>query len=68
MLMYESTQVKLLPATEWKRVVELVKRSNVNDGFGNVKYSGIHPAYCNSAHKRSRRSNIDCVERMPTIH
>ena len=30
-----------MPATEWIHVVELVERSNVNDGYGHVNYSGI---------------------------
>ena len=71
--MYESTKVKSIPATERKIVVELVKPNNASDGFSNVNYSGIFtqsPSLViqlfNSAHKRSRRSNIDGVEWMPT--
>ena len=39
--LHESTHVKWIPPTEWTCVVQLVKRSNVNDGVGNVNYSGI---------------------------
>ena len=63
--MYESTQVKWIPAMEWTWVVELVKRSNVNDEFDNVNYSGISTLLL--ARLKSHRSNIDCIEGMPTI-
>ena len=41
--LYESSQVKFIPLTEWTCVVQLVKRSNVSDGVGNVNYSVYSP-------------------------
>ena len=47
--MYESTQIKRMPATEYTFVVQLIKISNVHDGFGNV-HAGIFTQHTRSMH------------------
>ena len=70
-LISKFTQVKWIPAAIWTCFVELVKRSNVNDGFGYVNNSTIfslYYSYWNSAYKNWQKIYIDCVEGMPASH
>ena len=70
--MYESAQVKRIPAAEWTCVVELVKRNNVNDGFGNVTYSGIFTLLTGTLYTKGHvdltLNIIIFVKGMPTTH
>ena len=65
--MYESTHAKCILATKWTCVAELVKQSNVNDGFGNENYSGTFILLTGTLHTKITSIKYWLRRRYPNI-